>query len=521
MLMTDTTSQDFPQIDSPEQSSNNFTLSQSLPLPLPITSPSTNTLSSPNASFTPKASSTLNASSTPDALLNLTASLTQIAPSTPTTPSLSCCCKSKDKVEELESRVLFLQQSMRGLEEEVTELRQILFDNASICEELRRTHSALQKEGNKQTKAYQSELTLMEDKLKKLSEQTTKFKLAKARKPYHQLASAQQKRVRREVREIIAPELNNYFNERSLTCGRLVLDDVDGERESVQVHVTPHHKYSELTPIERQTVQRFSNSKSINFVSDESYAAFRRLNSEIPPLSHLKQYDRDIIDQLPALEDAPGRTGAFLPIQFALGQQMEYLVNKGDLAVGEEVAVKIGIDGTKLTNKDQLCVYTAATITKTASDIGVVGCVSGGDSSVDMDACAAPFFKNLKELALNPSIITSVGEFPARILCGGDMCNILAQYGLAAASSNHPCPVCIVPKTLFSKIFFQPDLLRDCNNGVFARTRGNILAEAAKSNRSFGVKRPPLSPLPLDLEAPLISVILYCSLHGVLRIVSK
>ena len=108
----------------------------------------------------------------------------------------------------------------------------------------------------------------------------------------------------------------------------------------------------------------------------------------------------------------------------------------------------------------------------------------------------------------------------ARILCGGDMCNILAQYGLAAASSNHPCPVCIVPKTLFSKIFFQPDLLRDCNNGVFARTRGNILAEAAKSNRSFGVKRPPLSPLPLDLEAPLISVILYCSLHGVLRIVS-
>ena len=101
-----------------------------------------------------------------------------------------------------------------------------------------------------------------------------------------------------------------------------------------------------------------------------------------------------------------------------------------------------------------------------------------------------------------------------------DLCNILALFGLAAASSQYPCPVCILPKTLFPSIPYRPDLLRDCNNTVFARTRGNILAEATKSSRTNGVKQPPLPPLPLDLESPLISIILYCSLHGRLRITS-
>ena len=121
---------------------------------------------------------------------------------------------------------------------------------------------------------------------------------------------------------------------------------------------------------------------------------------------------------------------------------------------------------------------------------------------------------------MNPSIKTPVGDFPLSLLCGGDLCNILAQYGIASASSNYPCPICIIPKTLFAKIPFYPTLLRDCNSSVYARTQGNIFAEAAKSNRSLGVKRPPISPLPLDLGAPLISVILYDTLHGCLRITS-
>ena len=85
------------------------------------------------------------------------------------------------------------------------------------------------------------------------------------------------------MREVIAPELNALFEERSLACNRLVLEDVNGEKENVPIHVTPHHKYDQLTPIERDAVRKFSDAKAINYVSDETYGSFRRLNPEIPP----------------------------------------------------------------------------------------------------------------------------------------------------------------------------------------------------------------------------------------------
>ena len=311
-------------------------------------------------------------------------------------PTLNTCsCNDGDKIAELESQVQFLQQSLKGLEDEVVELQQTLFNNAAIYEELWQAHGALQKDSNKQNQAYQTQLCSMEAKLK-LSEQSSKLKVAKARKPYHELGPAQKKRVRREVREVIAPELNTLFNERSLACNRLVLEDVDGEKENVPIHITPHHKYDQLTPIERDAVQKFSDAKSINYVSDETYASFRRLNPEIPPLTHVKQNDQDVMKEIPLLEDAPGRSGGFLPLRYEAGQQIKFLVDKGDLTVGDDVAVKVGIDATKLSHKDSMCVYSLATITDSDSDIGVIGCVLGGDGHDDMKTCGTPFFKDLK-----------------------------------------------------------------------------------------------------------------------------
>ena len=423
-------------------------------------------------------------------------------------------------MEDLKSQVTFLKNTVKGLEDENVELRQILFGNASVYEDLRRAHRELQKKSDKSDLAHQSQLAQMEEKLQKLSDQASHIKMKKVRKPYHQLASAQQKRVRREVREVMAPELNHYFNDRNLTCARLVLDDVNGEKESVQVQVTPHHKYEDLTPIEKQTVQRFSDARSTNLVSDESYASFRRINSSIPPLTHLKQYDQEVIAEFPPLIDAPGRTGAFFPLRPELGNIAVHLVKKGELVVGTPLKVKMGADATKYNHISSICVYTAALITETVSEIAVVGCVLGGDGTQDMDETATPFFEQVKELALNPSIKTPVGEFLVTIYCGGDLCNILAQYGLASASSNYPCPICVCHRSLFATIPFQPQLLRDCNSSTMARTRGNIFAEAAKSKPSFGVKNAPLSPIPISLNMPLISVILYDSLHALLRLTS-
>ena len=99
---------------------------------------------------------------------------------------------------------------------------------------------------------------------------------------------------------------------------------------------------------------------------------------------------------IPPLEDAPGRLGGFLPLRYEVGQQIEFLVDKGELTVGDDVAVKVGIDATKLSHKDSMRVYSAATITESDSDIGVIGCVLGGDGHDDMKTCGTPFFKDLK-----------------------------------------------------------------------------------------------------------------------------
>ena len=84
------------------------------------------------------------------------------------TPSPTACCENAEKVAELKSRNLFLEQSLKGLEEENLELRQVLFDNAAIYEELRSAHRALQQDANKQNHAYQTHLSKMEEKINSL-----------------------------------------------------------------------------------------------------------------------------------------------------------------------------------------------------------------------------------------------------------------------------------------------------------------------------------------------------------------
>ena len=57
------------------------------------------------------------------------------------------------------SQVKFLQLSLKGLEDEVQELRQILFNNAAIYEELQQAHGALQKDADKHNQLNQSQLS--------------------------------------------------------------------------------------------------------------------------------------------------------------------------------------------------------------------------------------------------------------------------------------------------------------------------------------------------------------------------
>ena len=189
---------------------------------------------------------------------------------------------------------------------------------------------------------------------------------------------------------------------------------------------------------------------------------------------------------------------------------------------GDEIFVVPGIDATRLTNQDSVCVYTLRTVVASGSEIGVVGAVQGGDSYQDMKNCATPFWKELKELAQNPVVRTDFGEFKVTVRGGGDLSNIFDQNGLGKATSHHSCPGCILPKSRFADVVSPefPDLISACNS-VLCRTRCNIINECRKPKPLFSVKNYPLSPLPLDPNEPLLLYFIVCMLHAIMRIVGK
>ena len=128
----------------------------------------------------------------------------------------------------------------------------------------------------------------------------------------------------------------------------------------------------------------------------------------------MKSYDESLKAKLPTISVAPGRAGGFTPIRAEVKEQIEYLDRKGELDLKEPVYVKCGIDATKMTNKDNSCVYSVETISS-KTEIGLVGAVKGGDSADDMEKCGTPYFEMLKELDVNLLVETELGAVKVKL----------------------------------------------------------------------------------------------------------
>ena len=183
----------------------------------------------------------------------------------------------------------------------------------------------------------------------------------------------------------------------------------------------------------------------------------------------------------------------------------------------EPIWVKAGLDGTKLTHRDSVCVFSISAITSLSSVIGIIGATPGSDSYEDMILCGAPFFQQLKDLEANPTIATDAGNFVTNLKLGGDMSNQLDLFGLAKASSGHPCLLCVLDKKRFGDVFFDPLLYRACNSTLL-RSRALIINDA-RGAKEYSTKHFPVSLNPIDPSKPLIRMVVIDFLHQSMRIV--
>ena len=408
---------------------------------------------------------------------------------------------------------------MQGLESEVNELRQVMFDNEIAFKELIKSYTSLEKLAAKESKELNAKIEQHKAQILKLQDESKKFLKPRVFKPYHELAESQRTKEHRRIRDHVNNELEPHLKKRKLTVNKIVLEDEEGKHQNITINAHPPRTYPNLTEAEKEVVSRVSDKKVINRQSDAGYAALRSVSQALPPLTHIKQYEAEL--RLPEIEVAPGRSGGFCSLEEDSKTQLEHLAKVNDLTPEDEVTIKIGIDGTRLVKGMSACLYSATVITSKGSSIGVIGAIAGGDAWEDMQLCGKPFFNQVFNLAKNPKICTSAGVFNVKIRVGGDMCNILELFGLAKASSSHPCFYCVLNKSQFYLIPSHPELREACNHGPLVRTRGGIIEEAKKSVRNFSVKNFPLSPLPLDLNRPLLLEVLLCSLHYIMRAVGK
>ena len=443
--------------------------------------------------------------------------------------SSSSSTDHETQIREKDAEILFLKKTNEGLLSEINELQ----DYARYCDaahsELSKTHSDLQKAYNKlqvvaekDSSNLHSRLNEMNSKLCEMSACRGKFvqNQAKSRKAYHDLCPAQKSVVHKDVRENLVPELDLALKKRKLEVSQVVLVHSEGSNSTIKIDSQPKHTFDKLSPAELETVSAMSDLKSIHRTSHASYAANRRLIKDLPPLAHIRQHDAALIAKMPPITVAPGRAGGFTPIRTEVKSQIEYLDRKGCLDLEEAVIVKCGIDATKMTHNENACVYSVETVSS-ATEIGLVGAVKGGDSATDMEQCGKPFFDQLKELDTNPSVDTNVGPVKIALRGGGDLSNIYAQLGLCKATSRFCCPVCVLPKERFHEAGFDPLLVQACNGRQLGRTRANIMNEAVKSKPGFSVKQLPQCPLPRDPNTLIIEWIVYCVLHADLRIAGE
>ena len=457
----------------------------------------------------------------PDLESSITPPSTESTPATTTVPNLLLL--------EKDAEILFLKRTNEGLMSEIEELQAYAqFCNANLSE-LHRVNSDLQKsyqrfqlDAVKDSSNFSSQINELQLKLNDLTSSTGNFAQhqAKSRKPYHDLCPAQKSAVHKDLRENLVPELDTALKKRNLRIEQVVLAHTEGEKSAVKIDVRPKRTYNELSPIELETVAAMSDTNSIYRTSHAAYASKRRLIKDLPPLTHLKLYDESLKAKLPPITVAPGRPGGFTPIRTEVKTQIEFLDRKGDLDQEEPVYVKCGIDATKMTNKDNCCVYSIETISS-KTEIGLVGAVKGGDSADDMEKCGTSYFEELKELDVNPLVETNVGAVKVELRGGGDLSNLYAQLGLCKATSKYCCPICVLPKDRFYATAFDPNLVAGCNGRTYGRTRANISNEAIKSKPDFSVKRLPQCPLPRDPNQLIVKWVVYCVLHADLRLAGK
>ena len=449
---------------------------------------------------------------------NATPSIT--SSSTPASPATSA--EQEAIIREKDAEILFLNRTNQGLLAEIAELQDYAHNCNSALIDLNKEHSDLQKLYGKLQLDAEKDSSNLTSKLNELTASRGKFvqNQAKSRKPYHDLCPAQKSVVHRDVREILIPELDSAFKKRKLNVSQVVLVNSEGQSSTVKIDATPKHTFSQLTPAELETVSAISDLKSIHRTSHASYAANRQLIKDLPPLAHLKQHDEALKAKMPPIAVAPGRAGGFTPIRMEVQAQLEYLGRKGDLDLAETVHVKCGIDATKLTHNDNACVYSIETISS-ATEIGLIGAVKGGDGASDMEQCGTLFFQQLKDLDAKPSIKTNLGDVEIKLRGGGDLANLYAQLGLCKATSRFCCPICVLPKEDFHKAAFDPRLVEACNGRGLGRTRANIMNEAVKSKPGYSVKRLPQCPLPRDPNTLIIEWFVFCVLHADCRIGGK
>ena len=422
------------------------------------------------------------------------------------------------RIKELENDLTFMRNSYEGLQMEINELNDVIQQNAITHRDLQTAFNALEKsykkleeKAAKDSQCLTTKLQETKDKLRQLP--ITKF--TQAKKPYHDLKQAQRAVVNREIREVFAPEIDKTLKKRKLTVGQLILKESEGQQADVRINVQPAHTFESLTQAEKDKLALICDSKAIHRVSHESYAAMRRIIPDMPPFTHVRQYEEQIISKFPPLIDAPGRPGAFFPLRDEISSQIEYLHEMGKLNLAEPVYIKAGIDATKL-NSTSVCIYSIETIS-TATEIGIAGAVVGGDAYEDMQLTARPFLEQVKQLATNPIINTPIGDVEVKLRVGGDLANMLELLGLCKACSKNPCPLCTISKDQFAPAATNPSLRTACNT-YLGRTIANISNIAIQSKAQYGVKRLPLLPAPVDPNTPIGRLILICLLHARMRL---
>ena len=439
----------------------------------------------------------------------------------------------RNEVSQLQSKLAeriaenhFLRSSNSGLRAENDEQLQLIEQLKASLAELRGVNSKLEKTSAQQASAKEKELTELRekltaanDKLAKIDEDNESLLEPPAKKPYHELKSTQRVVVHQQIRGKFGPKLDRFVNKRKLEASHVIFNDVDGVKSQVRVNFQHHRTFEKLTPFEKERVRVVSDTNSIHLTSEGTYLSHRRIVSELPPLAHLRQHNKIVIASLPQPRAAPMRDGAFVQMIPEIKTQLEFLHEMGGVNLSEEVFIQPGIDAAKLTNTSSICVYSVKTISS-MTDIGIIGCVIGGDGYKDMDEAGGPFFEQVKQLARNPFIQTKFGVVPVKIRIGGDLVNMNEQLGLSKASCNHPCPACTLHKDNFVTTSYNPHLRDACNGSALARSRASIMNEAIKSSPDKGVKHLPLTPIPLDPNGLILDSIVFDVLHMRIRLTS-